>query len=71
MLLAKVNGVPEDSLTPITTAWVGTRLLYTWLYVTGAQKWKTTTRSLVWAVGLGLVGYLAYLGSTSQPAAQA
>lgn len=65
-LLAKLNGVPESQLSGLATAWVGSRLLYTWLFITGSQKWKTTTRSLVWVVGVGICSYVMYLACNQE-----
>jgi len=56
--LSIATGVPVDLRNKVATYFLATRVVYTWIYLTGEQKWKGWVRSLVWLVGMSEIACL-------------
>ncbi|KAK4456047.1 hypothetical protein QBC34DRAFT_388738 [Podospora aff. communis PSN243] len=59
VVAANVAGVPKNTLNAMTLGYVASRVVYNWVYVFAQDNSRVAPlRSLVWFVGVGLLGGL-------------
>ena len=63
--LAMLGRVPAASVDFWAQAFVATRIVYNWIYITGVEAWKGPMRSVVWALGFVQCLWLLFLAGRS------
>lgn len=56
--LATIKNVPADLVDRLATTFVGLRIAYTWVYVTGEEEWKGYTRMILWMSSMAVPFWL-------------